>query len=383
MQEQSPNIDHNHKSQKPSRYVLLDAIRGLAALWVMAFHFPFPTSLIPSDSWTANIIKAGHLGVPIFFVISGFCLSLSANKAIRERESASSFLRRRFIRIFPPFWFSMLITVLIPVAIECLSFLKNLTFNQPDFSTFPYSSWGLFDWLKTVTLVKVFDSDFTRLPAKFAALNAVYWSLAIEVQFYAIVALGLTRRFRLNSVLTITSLFSVPFACSKSAFGTGIFLPYWPAFTMGIILHHLLENEYTPRQILGKNTKIVGFGTSVLITYVITSTPLTEDAYAFNVYSAAFAILIWFSMERRDGFRDKAKIPALLSKPLFFLGKVSYSLYLTHVSFFVLASFVVGRFDLPPSIDTIAKLSFVILCSSAFYFVFESPFAKPMKKTTV
>ncbi|MEL6898824.1 MAG: acyltransferase, partial [Planctomycetota bacterium] len=111
----------------PDRWPLLDVLRGLAALWVILYH------LSPSAQWDRllpgflSFSGVGYLGVTIFFVISGYCMAVSARRVqskIRDRDAANQppntwqfgwdFLLRRAWRIYPPLWCSMLVLAPLP-----------------------------------------------------------------------------------------------------------------------------------------------------------------------------------------------------------------------------------------------------------------------------
>src|SRR5258707_14126470 len=106
------------------KYLTLDILRGVAALWVFTYHFPFYTA----ESVNPTLLKffhLGHLGVPMFFVISGYCLMASARTVRRRNETVTSFLFRRMLRIYPPFWCSVLVVVAVPFVVELLSSLRT------------------------------------------------------------------------------------------------------------------------------------------------------------------------------------------------------------------------------------------------------------------
>ena len=52
-------------------------------------------------------LRMMYLGVPIFFVISGYCIAASADSSRRKGDSPWTFLKRRFWRIYPPYWASL------------------------------------------------------------------------------------------------------------------------------------------------------------------------------------------------------------------------------------------------------------------------------------
>jgi len=96
----------------PSRVEALDLLRLVAVLGVVLYHFGFwgpaahgvPQVALP---WLAPVAKYGFLGVPGFFVISGFVIAYSA-----EGRTATGFAIARFSRIYPTFVFCMTLTSL-------------------------------------------------------------------------------------------------------------------------------------------------------------------------------------------------------------------------------------------------------------------------------
>ncbi|MCB1553129.1 MAG: acyltransferase [Xanthomonadales bacterium] len=93
----------------PVHYARLDAIRGIAALWVMLFHawqFGTPPGPVPNESlsWLAyQLMAAGWAGVPVFFGLSGFLLTTLALQ--RPIDTSAAFWTRRAKRILPAYWF--------------------------------------------------------------------------------------------------------------------------------------------------------------------------------------------------------------------------------------------------------------------------------------
>jgi len=110
--------------------LLLDMARGVAALLVFLFHIH--GGLKPSMPVLADIVRFGSLGVPLFFVISGYVISASAEATLRKGESAGSFLKRRFLRIFPPFWLSIPVVLAVPYVLAAISALKSGMYEVPE-----------------------------------------------------------------------------------------------------------------------------------------------------------------------------------------------------------------------------------------------------------
>lgn len=147
-----------------TRLFQIDLFRIIAALMVLFYHFGFRSAY--ADGWTALrepglalISKFGYLGVHLFFMISGFVILMSA-----QGNSFMEFCKSRFIRLFPVYW-----------AACVLSTLAALAFAQTDF----------------MPSVKVFLANLTMIHsiAGISSIDSVYWTLAVEMRFYALVGL--------------------------------------------------------------------------------------------------------------------------------------------------------------------------------------------------
>src|SRR3970282_136585 len=93
-----------------NRYRSIDGMRGIAALGVVVFHLagnlkPELSILLPD--FINVIFSYGYLGVPVFFVISGFVISLSVKDSPITANYAGNFILRRSIRLDPTYWASI------------------------------------------------------------------------------------------------------------------------------------------------------------------------------------------------------------------------------------------------------------------------------------
>ena len=150
----------------------LHGLRGLAALAVLIFHwgetFPAFRQEI-SANWgiigqlISQLIGFGWVGVLLFFVLSGFLLTASNGHMAFTRKALSAFWARRFLRIYPAVWLQL------AILSGLLGVLNGL--NVP-------ASIG--QWLSNITL-------FVNLPPYLPyPVNAVWWTLPIELGFYLI-----------------------------------------------------------------------------------------------------------------------------------------------------------------------------------------------------
>lgn len=168
-------------------------LRGVAALAVVVFHAtvygPRPGYASPA-SLPLVVFGWGHLGVPLFFVISGFCIHMQwargAAAGSDRRFEFRAFWKRRLWRLYPPYFialcFSLGVVVLASVATPNAPFLA--LYPQP------HARWIFADFLAHASMLHGISPRFDELGG-----NPVYWTLAREEYFYALyLPLLLSRR---------------------------------------------------------------------------------------------------------------------------------------------------------------------------------------------
>ena len=120
------NLVHATKS-KQHRFHLLDAIRGIAALLVVAYHAPV-------DFGRLMPFRSGFLAVDLFFALSGFVIAFSYERRLLEGLSYRNFLVARVIRLYPVY----LIGTLFAIVTSLLT-----THRMPIHHTFEYLALAL------------------------------------------------------------------------------------------------------------------------------------------------------------------------------------------------------------------------------------------------
>lgn len=158
----------------------IDLLRFFAALSVVFYHYAFRghaadgLSVMPYPA-LAPFAQYGFLGVHLFFMISGFVILMTAS-----RGGVTDFIISRAVRLYPAFWVSCTLT-----------FLAILAFGNGRFS----ASWP--QYLANMTLV----GNFLNIKP----IDGVYWSLIVELRFYALVfvVLALRQIGRTQLILTL------------------------------------------------------------------------------------------------------------------------------------------------------------------------------------
>src|SRR5581483_4689485 len=148
----------------PARVQALDLLRLVAVLGVVLFHYGFRGPATADNNLVAIpglafIGQYGFLGVPVFFVISGFVIAYSA-----EGRTPVQFGIARIARIYPGFLFCMTAT-----------FIAVAALGAPHFHT------GLPQWLANLVIAA------PALHQQY--MDSAYWSLVVEATFYGWVTL--------------------------------------------------------------------------------------------------------------------------------------------------------------------------------------------------
>jgi peptidoglycan/LPS O-acetylase OafA/YrhL len=171
------------------RLSYVDGMRACAALWVLAFHtwgfgFPHPN---PRLAWYEWGFAAGHLGVPVFLVLSGYCLAAPYARLPRPSVDLRKFAIRRMVRIAPPYWICTLV---------CAFILVLLGHNASGGSDGVDLAWHL-------ALVQNLSGPH------FFTINGSLWSVALECQLYVLFPALLVLSRRPERVLWIGGAISL------------------------------------------------------------------------------------------------------------------------------------------------------------------------------
>ena len=338
--------------------MLLDAFRGAAVLWIVGFHI-----LVGNREHYGSIlnfiISKGMLGVSIFFVISGFGIALSLDRALVANETAYMFLKRRLKRIYLTYWFHLIFAALIiPVLSAFVSMLKS---NSLVFNFFEYSFW---EWIQIVTLIKVFSATSWKLNLAFVPLNGVLWYLSIIVQIYIVVSLSICFKNKCQVFLFTLFLLSLVTLISnvKMLLPYGFFLPYFNQFYVGIILYFLLKKSFIFK------LQLKYFFITVLPIFVLISCVVLHLFFSVFTFSCLVGFLFWILYSYDVEFMKYKAV-----RVFGVVGSFSYSLYLLHIPLWPFVGMFVRNF-VPISAHVAAPfvvIPLVLFSSFVWYLFFE------------
>jgi peptidoglycan/LPS O-acetylase OafA/YrhL len=259
------------------RISIIEALRGLAAVSVALFHFSGElTSPIP-----IFLHSIGWLGVDVFFVISGFVIPLSLYGRGYMLRDFPAFMLRRLVRLEPPYLASIVLVLL----------MWRLSALAPGFRGIEPS----------YSFLQIASHLFYAIPlTHYDWLSPVYWSLAYEFVFYILVGLTFSLLIDRRIELTVATIAIIATVCFFLKSGIDVRVL---EFAVGILLMRVVV---APSLAAG-----LWLGAALL---VVISTGGIMTGFAVTIAVGSIAIL-----------RE-----VQLGRWAYFLGGISYSLYLTH-----------------------------------------------------
>jgi len=298
-------------------------------------------------------IAWGSAGVPIFFVISGYCIhrgdALRLAKNPDYRLDAGNFWVRRFARIYPV----LLAALLLTLALDWYSLQLppvNHKIREIGLQAF---------------LVNLFSLQ--GVAGKTYGSNGALWTLSLEVQFYAIYPLlfALRRRLGMNSVLAIVAAINVVSAYVLERHDIQFFTSYWFSWMLGAwIADRRAQRAPDARSSVWLYVLAAGF-------IALGCAAFHFGQYgAFQLWAIGFAFYLYKALERRNADTPGIR---LLSR----FGDFSFSLYLIHLPIFVLLSSLLYRSSLQMSIwPSFGYMLVAVPVAYVFYRLVELPAMK-------
>lgn len=314
------------KSEK--RIETIDLLRGFAALAVCWFHLT-SANTIAGAGILEKSGRYGWLGVEIFFVISGFIIPYSLHKSGYQLRRFHVFLLKRIIRLDPPYIVSIVLVILVAYSI---------TF-APNYQGAPFH----LEIARTLLHL-----GYLNVLVGYEWLNPVYWTLAIEFQYYLMMGLAyplisstsLARRLLFFAIVLLLAW--------KVTFG-GFIFHFIFLFLMGIALFQRRAGLIGRKQLL-----------TLLVIFTIGNYVSLGLPYTLAGLGAVTAIAFLKIKNRVFGF----------------LGTISYSLYLVHPPVTKVVSALGRRFATTDARQTaliFIALGIVIASAYVLYVLVERP----------
>lgn len=311
----------------------LDLLRGVASISVCLFHFVI-ISRFSFPSLFRDLFSYGHLGVEVFFIVSGFVIPFSMSIGNYTLDKIKIFFAKRLFRLEPPY-----------IASIILIFFLNFIFY---FSPYYHEELLSVNFKQLLFHLGYLNSIFEE-----GWVNQVYWSLGIEFQYYILIAFifkflnGKTLVWLVTYILLLFLSFSIN--------AHSLIFTHLPFFIIGILIFRFITRK--------------------------------DSKYTFTILLSLTLLLILY----KSSFNFPLLISAILPLPFFFyqkqlrigrfLGNISYSLYLIHIPIGQrLIKIGIGYTHnlYTETLLLIVTFGLTVLCSYIFYKLIE----KPSKKIT-
>jgi exopolysaccharide production protein ExoZ len=353
------------------RLFSLQILRGLAALLVIVAHIKFPLDTIFGELKLPSVVRGAGLacGVDIFFVLSGYVISLTASKG---NIGAADFLRRRFTRVFPVYW------------IASLPFLWRFIASGVESGDLPFRTlWN------SAVLLPIFDKFSINDPA-----HPFGWTLSFEIWFYvAFALLLLVTKDRAGILLPMLAFCVVPISFLWSLSWTFPYFathPFCLEFALGCIAFQLTQRNLLPR------AGAVLLGITGLAVMCVTVDSFEYLGWHKNIrmfpVDCLLRVCVWGVPACFILIGILSTEPSLAARPRLFagfvlLGEASYSIYLLQPLVFegiTSASPYLHLQQASPLLVSIMILTLTIFVGLIFHWMIEKPLlcARFLKKLT-
>jgi peptidoglycan/LPS O-acetylase OafA/YrhL len=344
------------------RMTVVDALRGIASLAVILPHSTGFFASFDTPSWLVwlalSVFDFGHCGVDIFFVLSGFVISYSLSGMLITRRFFLNFALRRSIRLDPPYWAA----ITLMLGYLCVRTLVT----------------GQFDGYPPVMQI-IAHLFYLQDILGWGNINAVFWTLCIEIQFYLVLCLSLglvsslARRWPRWRPTLYGSIFGSSACVSLASragvvdlsLPAGLFLDFWYEFLLGAFVWWYRAKYISAWWI------VVFTAMLVVVAFLVRA-----DGHMFAALATAY-ILLWFSW--RDQLFSGLSMPGLQ-----YFGRISYSLYLVHVPVLLLFMGIRTRLDADSEFIGFALFGIAVIVSvvvaHCMHLLIERPSAAWAKK---
>ena len=345
----------------PKKYDFIDALRGIAILGVVLVHSS--QAILPNSNALRLLMQEGARGVQLFFVVSAVTLCMSwVARSRNEQKTIRNFYIRRFFRIAPMFY----------IAIIFYFFFNGVSPSH-------WSPNGIRWWF--VPMTAAFLHGFH--PETITSVVPGGWSIAIEMSFYSILPFLLYHIKSINSSILCLFISMLFYGINKIA--VSYFFSYpenqrylvdafsflnlfgqLPIFIMGILCYFFLSNSYPRKRILC----VIVIGATIFIALLLASYYRIFLMPRHFIFGGLFSILLIYL----------ANWPSILmvNKITTTLGKISYSMYLTHFAVLTIFSRLgLSEYFLETDLFSILHFICIVVITTIISLVFFNLIEKP------
>lgn len=312
----------------------LDALRGIAALSVVLYHYTTRYGELfqrHRDPYPLHV-SYGHLGVQLFFIISGFVIYMTLVNA----RSVAEFAIKRATRLYPAYIVAVILTY------ELVT-MYHLPGRQVSLTTA----------LLNLTMLQGFMNGVR-------AVDGVYWTLTVELTFYCII--GVLYQLRLLSKIEYLSVLWLLVAAGArimalyhdtgllSVIRTTLIADHCNLFIAGMMFYHLKTKAELKYHVI----------MALCIASQFINPHMVDNVIVASFFAVFYAVAY-------------GKMAFLNVRALSFLGAISYSLYLVHQNLGYIVIDFMQRHGLTNEVFVVVPVMLSILVASGMTFWIERP----------
>lgn len=320
-----------------TRYQSLDLWRGMACLLIVTSH---ASQTITPAEWSAALLTpvgrlldlvAGHayIGVPLFFVVSGYCIAATAESTLRRGLPPSRYFWRRLRRIYPPYWAICALSVALLLALSAVG-AEHLLTSTEDRIPHPRELDAL-QWIGSLSLTEIWRHHVVGGPP--LQLFGPSWTLCYEEQFYAVCGLALwlaPRHFwRALWLVSLGVLLAGGAALLWRLSFVGFFFDgRWLIFASGLLVYHVVNHASARARVALVGGLCAAVAGGLVVRYGVLARVGTREQklLLFEVVFGGLFGLLLIALHRHDRLLSSARALA----PIRYCGVMCYSLYLVH-----------------------------------------------------
>lgn len=269
----------------PKTYLpIISSLRGLAATAICFYHFVWSTVDYIKNEWVRTIFYYAQYGVPLFFVISAIVLPLSMFKHNYQFSHLKTFMLKRLIRLEPPYFVSLILATIYLIFQSC----RHNEISGLNLDNFLLHLGYLIPFVE--------GQDW---------INPIYWSLAVEFQYYIFLSIAFLA-LRHSQITWRLLAYSIMLAACHLSDNKAFLFRWLPLFLMGILY-------VTHRQ------KVI----QVFEYFIVSLLSLIGVYYLLGIENALVAVFTLLLVHFFPHYN-----PRITN----WIGKLSYSLYLLHLT---------------------------------------------------
>ncbi|WP_444895867.1 acyltransferase family protein [Microbulbifer sp. SSSA005] len=289
------------------RFEALDAFRGIAALCVVIFHMRLIGSITELD-----FFRGSSIFVEFFFVLSGFVLA--HGYGARKNLVLGEFMKSRFFRLYPLHLFMFFVFLLLEVGKLAAYKYGGFTFN-----TLPFTGrTAISEIIPNLLLIQSLSPTFEAL-----SFNYPSWSISIEFYLYLLLFISIVVFKNFKSIIWCsTAVVALYLIASESEILTSQILRGLSCFFGGALIYLFYMRVANIRI-----TKPLGTIAEVFVVACI----VVIVQYEIKHQNIVATILFYFAI-LVFSFESGVVSSLLKQKPFQELGKLSYSIYMTHAA---------------------------------------------------